>query len=62
MEIPKSVHQALAEAKTAWDRLVAHAHAHQAKWPKEQREHFALMAETLAKSHNALRRLVEANT
>lgn len=61
MQIPPNVNQALRDAETSWNRLLARGQANQAKWTKEQQNDLALITEILSNTHNALKRVLEAN-
>jgi hypothetical protein len=61
MQIPPNVTQALRDAETNWNRLLTRGQTNQAKWSREQQNDLALIAEVLSNTHNALKRLIEAN-
>jgi hypothetical protein len=61
MEIPENVYHAMNDAEIAWNRVVAMAKANSGKWSNEQQEHLALFAQVMSGTHNALKRLLDAN-
>ena len=48
MQIPPNVTQALRDAETSWNRLLARGQTNQAKWTREQQNDLALIAEVLS--------------
>ena len=61
MDIPENVVRGMKDAELAWGNLVRHATANNAKMPKDVVEYFVLFADVIAKSHNTLKRLIDAN-
>jgi len=63
VEIPENVYQAMRAGALAWQKFVVLAKANDSKrvWTKEQTQQWALLAEVVTATHNALLRLLEAN-
>ena len=61
MEIPQTVYQAMRDASSAWNKLLAQGGANRAKWSDEQLQQLSLIGQILKQHHSVLNRLIEAN-
>jgi hypothetical protein len=62
LEVPNNVNQAMIDAAVAWNKLLAIGPGNEAKWTKEQLLQLGLIAEVIKHLHNALDRLIKANS
>ena len=61
MEIPESALKAMRDGYATYQRLVARQNTMHQRWQKEQLEDLTLLVEIMSATHNALKRLIDAN-
>jgi hypothetical protein len=61
VEIPENVFQAMRDGALAWSKLTALANRSKGVWSADQQAQMTLFAEVLSTTHNALKRLLDAN-